>query len=450
MVRSCGYFVCNGCCTNVWEVGEVMREFLNTLIEEFKVIKIEEEVSTKYEVAKILRDHPKDVVIIDNVKESNMKIISGICNTRDKIARGIGVTVPEITKKIMDATSNPIPIKNVENIKENYITQKETDLGKIPVPTYYKKDGGAYITAGVVIAKDPETGIRNASIHRMLVNSKDTLGIRIVPRNLYTYYKKAEEMDAPLEVAIAVGMHPATLLATTTSVPITTDELEVANNFHNGNMNLVECEGVDLQVPEAEIIMEGKILPHIREAEGPFVDLTDTYDVIRDEPVIRLDKIHYKENPYYHAIMPAGFEHRLLQGLPQEPRIYNAVLNTVPTVQNVVLTEGGCCWLHAAVSIKKQTQGDGKNVIMAALAAHPSLKHAIVVDEDIDIFNPEDLEYAIATRVKGDEDIMIVPGARGSSLDPCATPDGTTTKVGVDATKPLDKKEKFERVSFSE
>lgn len=428
-----------------------MREFLNRVLEEdFKVIKIEKEVSAEYEVAKILREHPKDVLIFENVKGYDMKIISGICNTRDKIAHGISVTVPEITKRIMKATENPIPVKNVENIKENFNTQKEPDLSKIPVPTYYKKDGGAYITAGVVIAKDPETGIRNASIHRMLVSGKDKLGIRIVPRNLYTYYKKAEEMDKPLDIAIAIGMHPATLLATTTSVPITTDELEVANNFHNGNMKLIKCESVDLDVPDAEIIMEGKILPHEREPEGPFVDLTDTYDVVREEPIININKIHYKKDPFYHAIMPAGFEHRLLQGLPQEPRIYNAVLNTVPTVQNVVLTEGGCCWLHAAVSIKKQTQGDGKNVLMAALAAHPSLKHAIVVDEDVDIFDPEDLEYAIATRVKGDDDIMIVPGARGSSLDPCAKPDGTTTKIGVDATKPLDKLEKFERVSFSE
>lgn len=427
-----------------------MREFLNNTKNEFNIIKIDYEVSTKYEIAKILRQYPKDTVIFENIKDSKMNVIAGICNTRDKIARAIGVTVPEITKRIMKATDNPLPIQNMENIKESYNTQIETNLAELPIPTYYKKDGGAYITAGVVIAKDPETGIKNASIHRMLVNSKNMLGIRIVPRNLYTYYKKAEAMDKPLEVAIAIGMHPATLLATTTSVPITTDELEVANNFHNGNMKLIECESVDLEVPESEIIMEGKILPHIREPEGPFVDLTDTYDVIRDEPVIKIEKIHYKDNPYYHAIMPAGFEHRLLQGLPQEPRIYNAVLNTVPTVQNVVLTEGGCCWLHAAVSIKKQTPGDGKNVLMATLAAHPSLKHAIVVDEDINIFDPEDIEYAIATRVKGDDDIMIVPGARGSSLDPCATPDGTTTKVGVDATKPLDKKEKFERVSFTE
>ncbi|HNR26611.1 MAG TPA: UbiD family decarboxylase, partial [Methanobacteriaceae archaeon] len=135
------------------------------------------------------------------------------------------------------------------------------------------------------------------------------------------------------------------------------------------------------------------------------------------------------------------------QGLPQEPRIFQAVQNTVPTVKNVVLTDGGCCWLHAAVSIQKQTQGDGKNVIMAALSAHPSLKHCVVVDEDVNILDPEDLEYAMATRVKGDDDIIIVPLARGSSLDPSATSDGTTTKVGVDATKPLDKKEKYERVS---
>lgn len=432
------------------EAGELMREFLNVLGSEFRVIKIEEEISPKYEVSRVLREHPRDTIIFEDVKESNMRIISGICNTRDKIARGLGVKVPEITNRIMDATDDPLPIEKLENIKENYITQKETSLAEIPVPTYYQKDGGAYITAGVVIAKDPETGIRNASIHRMLVNSRNMLGIRIVPRNLYTYYKKAEEMDEPLEVGIAIGMHPATLLASTTSVPITIDELEVANNFHDGNMKLVKCESVDIEVPEAEIIMEGKLLPNIREPEGPFVDLTDTYDIIRKEPVIELDKIHYKEDPFYHAIMPAGFEHRLLQGLPQEPRIYKSVLNTVPTVQNVVLTEGGCCWLHAAVSIKKQTQGDGKNVLMAAMAAHPSLKHAIVVDEDIDIFDPEDIEYAIATRVKGDEDIMIVPGARGSSLDPCATPDGTTTKVGVDATKPLDKKKKFERVSSGE
>jgi UbiD family decarboxylase len=425
----------------------MMREFLKVLENDFNVIKIDEEVTVQYEVSKIMKEHPKDVLIFNNVMESKMGIISGICNTREKIAKSISVTVPEITARIVEATEKPMPIETVEGASKNFANSKKADLGELPVPTYYKKDGGAYITAGVIIAKDPETGVRNASIHRMLVKDKDHLGVRIVPRNLYTYYKKAEEMNEPLEVAIAIGMNPASLLASCTSIPITADELEVANTFQNGEMKLVKCDTVDLEVPDCEILLEGKILAHERDSEGPFVDLTDTYDVVRQEPIIKLEKMHYKENPLYHAIMPAGNEHKLLQGLPQEPRIYKAVQNTVPTVRNVVLTEGGCCWLHAAVSIKKQTPGDGKNVIMAALAAHPSLKHCVVVDEDVDIFDTDDLEYAIATRVKADEDILIVPGARGSSLDPRATPDGTTTKVGVDATKLLDKLEKFERVS---
>lgn len=424
-----------------------MREFLKTLEDDSRVLEIEEKVSTYLQICEIMRKYPKDTLIFQNIRETEMKIVSGICNTREKISQAMGVEVSGITQRIVEATENPVPIDKYQDAKKFFDISKKPDMTELPVPTYYKKDGGPYITAGVIIAKDPDTGVRNASIHRMLVLGADKLTARIVPRHLYTYHQRAERNGEPLEIAIAIGMDPATLLATTTSVSIATDELEVANNFQNGEMGLINCETVDLEVPECEILMEGKILPYERAEEGPFVDLTDTYDVVRQEPVIELDRVHYRDNSLYHAIMPAGNEHKLLQGLPQEPRIFKAVQNTVPTVKHVVLTGGGCCWLHAAVSIQKQTQGDGKNVIMAALAAHPSLKHCVVVDEDVNVFDPEDLEYAIATRVKGDEDIIIVPLARGSSLDPCAAPDGTTTKVGVDATKPLDKKEKFERVS---
>lgn len=429
---------------------ENLRDFLKILEEEFRVIKVYQELSTEYEIAKTLKNNPQDVIIFDNIIGTDKNIISGICNSREKIARALNVEVPQITNRIIQAMENPIPIEEVQKASKNFHVSKKADLKEIPVPTFYKKDAGPYITAGVIIAKDPETGIRNASIHRMLVKNDNQMGVRIVPRNLYTYHQKAEKLDQPLEIAIAIGMHPATLLASCTSIPITADELEVANNFHQGNMKLIKCDTVDIEVPDCEILLEGKILPHERAEEGPFVDLTDTYDAIRNEPVIEIDKMHYKMDPLFHAIMPAGLEHKLLQGLPQEPRIFKIVQNTVSTVKNVVLTEGGCCWLHAAVSIQKQTQGDGKNVLMAALTAHPSLKHCVVVDEDIDVFKSDDIEYAIATRVKGDDDVLIIPGARGSSLDPTATPDGTTTKMGVDATKPLDKLDKFDRVSLSE
>ena len=421
------------------------------LIDEIEddIIEIDDEVSTEYEITSILKKHPTDTLVFTNVKDCDMNIISGICNTRDKIAKSINTTVDKITENIIDATNNPTAITNIKEVGDVYENSEDANLSKIPVLKHYPNDKGKYITAGVIIAKDSETGVTNASIHRMLVNNDTQLGIRIVPRQLYTYYRKAEQMGKDLDIAIAIGLNPSTLLASTTSISINDNELEVANTFKDGNLTLVKCESVDIEAPECEILLEGKILANERRSEGPFVDLTDTYDKIRDEPVIQLTRMHYKDNPYYHAILPAGNEHKLLQGLPQEPRIYNSVKNTLPTVQNVVLTEGGCCWLHAVVSIKKQTEGDAKNVLMAALSAHPSLKHCVIVDEDIDIFDPVDVEYAIATRVKADDDIIIIPKARGSSLDPVAEIDGTTTKMGVDATKSFKNLEDYERVSFT-
>ncbi len=410
------------------------------------VIEITEELSSEYEVSKVLRQYPKDTVIIKNVKGYDMPVISGICNTRDKIAKSINCEVSEITEKIIEAMEKPVKVDKFTDFSE-YETS-DVDLDKIPVLTHYKRDGGAYITAGVVFARDPETGIQNASIHRMMVLDNKRLVIRIVPRNLYTYFQKAQKLGKDLDIAIAIGMDPAILLASTTSIPIDYDEMDVANAFKGGNLELIKCG--DLNVPQADIILEGKISVTETVAEGPFVDLTDTYDIIRDQPIINLETMHIKNDAVYHAIIPAGFEHKLLQGLPQEPRIFKAVKNAVPTVENVVLTEGGCCWLHAVVSIRKQTEGDGKNAIMAALSAHPSLKHCVVVDTDVNVFDAEDVEYAISTRVKGDRDIMIVPNVRGSSLDPVAESDGTTTKIGVDATKSLKALEKFERVSFGE
>ena len=416
-------------------------------IEDENIIEITEELSSEFEVARVLRDYPKDTVIIKNVKGYEIPIISGICNTREKIAKSINCEVSEITEKIIEASDNPIKVDKFSDFSE--YNNLEIDLDKIPILTHYKRDGGKYITAGVVFARDPVSGIQNASIHRMMVLDNKRLVIRIVPRNLYTYFQNAQKEGKDLDIAIAIGIDPAILLASTTSIPIDYNEMDVANAFKDGQLTLIKCG--DLEVPEADIILEGKISVTETVREGPFVDLTDTYDIIRDQPVINLEKMHIKkDNPCYHAIIPAGFEHKLLQGLPQEPRIFKSVKNAVPTVENVVLTEGGCCWLHAAVSINKQTEGDGKNAIMAALSAHPSLKHCVVVDTDVNVFDAEDVEYAIATRVKGDRDIMIVPNVRGSSLDPVAESDGTTTKIGVDATKSLKTLEKFERVSFGE
>ena len=208
-------------------------------IKDENIIEIADELSSEYEVSKVLRQYPKDTIVIKNVKGYDIPIITGICNTREKIAKSINCEVSEITGKIIEAMEKPVKVDKFTDFSE-YDTL-DIDLDKIPILTHYKRDGGAYITAGVVFARDPETGIQNASIHRMMVLDNRRLVIRIVPRNLYTYFQNAQKAGKDLEIAIAIGMDPAILLASTTSIPIDYNEMEVANAFKNGELTLIKC-----------------------------------------------------------------------------------------------------------------------------------------------------------------------------------------------------------------
>jgi UbiD family decarboxylase len=217
-------------------------------------------------------------------------------------------------------------------------------------------------------------------------------------------------------------------------VPIGVFELGIANVLRK--LELVKCRTSDLLVPaEAEIVLEGRITKR-RHAEGPFLDITRTYDLIRDEPVIEIDCITHRKEAIYQALLPASKEHELLMGMPREPVIYNEV-NKVCSCRNVVLTHGGCSWLHGVVQIQKKNADDGRKAIEAALAAHPSMKHVVIVDSDIDIYDIEEVEWALATRFLAGKD-MVVKHEPGSSLDPCVCEDRMTYKLGLDATIPSD------------
>lgn len=315
------------------------------------------------------------------------------------------------------------------------------DLTKLPVFTHFKGDGGPYITSAVVVSR--AGGRINACVHRLMVLGKDRLAARLVPgRHTHQMYCSAIERGEPLPVGIAIGVDPVVLIAASTRVP-ENKEFEYASALRGSPVELVALEN-GVSVPHAEIVLEGYLTPECA-AEGPFVDITGTVDLVRQEPVIRLTRMMTRENPIYQALMPGGNEHKMLMGIPYEPLIYRAV-SRVASVKNVFLTDGGCCYFHAVVQIEKKSEEDGRRAIEAAFSAHGSLKHVLIVDTDIDIHDPRDLEFAIATRVRGDEDLYIFPHVRGSTLDPRSV-DGITTKVGVDATAKLDKLWKFQRVA---
>lgn len=418
------------------------RAFIDQLKENGKLVEIFQSVSPRFEASRIARA-AKAPIFFHNI--SGSKVIMNLLGSRDELASMLGVPKEEIIKRLSEVS----PEGEVRLVSESptlEVIEDQVDLTKLPILTHFEKDGAPYITAGIVVSE--YGGTINASIHRLMLAGKDKLAVRLVPpRHTYLLHKKAAEKGELLPVAIVLGCDPTIIYATSTRVPVG-KEFEYAAALRGAPVELFECAN-GVKVPHAEIVLEGYIDPVEKIDEGPFVDITGTYDVIRKEPVIHITRVIHRKDPIYHGILPAGPEHLLMMGVPYEPRIYRAV-GEVTTVKNVVLTEGGCCYLHAVVQIEKQTEGDGKNAIMAAFAAHTSLKHVVIVDEDINIFDPNDVEFAIATRVKGDVDILIIPNVRGSSLDPRGAPDGTTTKVGIDATKVLIEKENFERAVIPE
>lgn len=317
------------------------------------------------------------------------------------------------------------------------------DLSRLPILKHFPGDAGRYLTSGIVFSR--YGNVENASVHRMMVLDDHRVVARLVEgRHTHTLLKAALARGEKLPVAVTIGTHPLVTFAACTRVP-EGKELAYAAELMGGELSVREC-GNGVRVPDAEIVLEGYISAE-KAAEGPFVDITGTYDPIRQQHVIEFTRMYCKEDPIYHGILPAGDEHKLLMGAPYEPKIYRAV-GEVTTVRDVLLTKGGAGYLHAVVQIRKNTQGDAKNAIMAAFAAHTSLKHIVVVDEDIDIRDPHDVEYAIATRVRGDTDIMVVTGVRGSSLDPTRLGDGTNVKVGVDATMVMGKEDEFRRAEW--
>jgi len=394
---------------------------------------VDEPVSRVVDVSRILKAN-EDVPVLFNDLDG-YRAAGNLWATRVRISRGLGIDRKDLLRVLLTAMERPEECITEDNraFMRNILT--EFDLMESPIPKYFPGDGGHYITSGVISAEFG--GKRNLSFHRMMVLDSGRLAVRLVPRHLYSMYNQAMEQGEDLRVAISIGLPPELLLSAAMSVSYDTDESMPASSISfiaKGERVKLARLNSGLYVPAAsEYVFEGRLTPELVD-EGPFVDITGTYDEVRKQPVIEIDTIYHVDNPIFHLLLPGGNEHFLLMGLPREPVIYRSVQNVVPAVRDVRLTEGGCSWLNGVVSITPQRKGDAKNAILAAFSGHPSMKKVIVVDEDIDIHNDREVEWAVATRSQPDTDMFVITGARGSSLDPSLKDDGTTAKVGIDAT----------------
>lgn len=427
-----------------------LRQWIKQLDREGYLKHVKREVDFKYELACLgKKSDGKYSLFFDNVKDSNIPVITGIAGTRELFALAMGVPSDKVAEHFAEAQANPGDCIMVDSDKapvKEEITLK-VNLNNLPIPIHHEKDGGRYITSGVLIAKDPITGIRNLSIHRLQVLAEDRLGILILPRHLSNFFREAEKRNKPLDVAIAVGLDPLFLLASQALTPPGVDELTIASSLYNRPVELVKCKTVDLEVPaQAEIVLEGHIIPGVREEEGPFGEYPKYYGPKSLKPVIKLTAMTSRNKPIYHTIVPATMEHMLLGAIPREGGLLQLVRNAVPTVCGVHFTPGGTCRYHAVISIDKKNRGEAKNAIFAAFGSSQEVKHVVVVDKDVNIFDPVDVEWAIATRCQAYKDVFIVPCASGNVLDP-SSDKGLSDKMGIDATVPLDAEPgRFERM----
>jgi 2,5-furandicarboxylate decarboxylase 1 len=412
-----------------------LRSFLKKAEEASLLVAIEDEVDPYLEMATLMNRLDGQPLVFEKVKGYDYQVAAGICSAREYFALDLGIEVEQLLFTLSGALANPERPEVARAGPCQEVAEQQVNLERLPVLTHLPQDGGPYITAGVAVTKDPDHG-RNVSFHRLLRTGPRHLVARLVEgRGTDAALKKS---DGDLEVAICIGNSLPVLIAAAMSPAPEVDEFSIANALQP--TPVVKCLTVDLEVPaETETVLEGRIT-QATAPEGPFLDLTGTMDIVRGGHVIEVDYITHRREPIYQALLPGGMEHKLLMGLPREPTVYDEV-NKVCRCLNVLLTPGGASWLHGVVQIDKQDAHDGWRAIEAAFRGHGSLKHVVVVDEDIDIYDLHDVEWAIATRFQAHSDLVVWEGRPGSSLDPSSAiripgQKTRTTKMGLDATIP--------------
>jgi 2,5-furandicarboxylate decarboxylase 1 len=428
-----------------------LRNCLERLEKHGELVRVRREVDRTFElaaVAKKLDGGP--AVLFENVRGFGMPVLLGTEGTKDRVAANLGVKRKELIDHFARAIGAPVAWRRVADgpVKAK-VLRAPFDIGRVlPVPHHYEKEPAPFITGGMVVARDPDSGVLNASYQRMQLKQGNRCGIYIQPRHLLQIVAKNLARGRGTEIAVVCGMDTAVRLASATwgaNIPLELDEFAIAGGLRGSALDMVRGETVDVDVPaDAEIVIEGEILPDTLEPEGPMAEFTGVYGNAEPKHVFEARAITMRDDAVYHDILPFGTEHLLMLGLPYEGVLYRYVKAVIPGLEDVHITPGGCGKFLAVLALRKRHDGDAKNAILCAFGAIRDIKIVMAVDLDIDIGNPKEVQFALATRVQGDRDVFMIPGAKGNELDPIQDVYDYITKIGVDATKPLARAERFE------
>jgi len=418
-----------------------------------QLTRVKSSVDPRFELGAVAyKFHGANPVLFDKIKNNPWPVFCGLYWNRAVLADIFGVPETRLPFHFAEAVAEwraaPVHPVVVDGAPSQEVVEKKWDLRTLPAPQIGTAEGGQYLTAAVVIARDPDTGVRNASIMRCMITGRDRMTCLMdIGRHLRDYYERAEARGKPLEITINNGVDPAVHIASVVpavAAPIELDELGIASHLLGEPLALVKAKTVEVEaVATAQFVIEAELLPQVREPEGPAAEVTGYYAQRDDRWVIRVKGVTRRKHPIWHTIIP-GREVYNAVGLMAEASIFRSVSSQVPVVRDVVLTYGGCGFYHAVVQVEKNLEGIQRNAILATLAAFPPLKQVVVVDTDVNIRDPQDVEWALATRFRPDRDILLIPDARGHELNP-VTDAGIGCKIGLDATAPYPRPAKFER-----
>ncbi|KTD28059.1 UbiD family decarboxylase [Legionella maceachernii] len=426
-----------------------LRDWLHYLDDNDLLSIIRDDVDLKHDLMHIANKFEgKKACFFPKLCGHTVPVVTGILQQRSWIAAALGIHPGKLLSRFQHAVSHPIAWKEVPQDKapvHEVVIKKDIDIKKIlPIVTHHEKDAAAFITSGCVNAKNLVTKKQNFDIHRMQVQAPDKLSILILPQDLFAYFSYAEEQNIPLPVTITIGHDPIVQLASQAMAPLDLCELEIAGALRGKPLPVVKSYTNDIMIPAtAEFSIEGHILPNVRCLEGPFGEFPKYYTGYSMLPIVQIDCITHRKSPIYQTNNPAGAENIVLGGVPREASILERMRYNFPNVTDLRLTPGGQGRYHLVIKMKKDQYGQAKNVIACAFGMHYDIKLVIVVDEDIDIDSPDQIEWAVATRFQADRDLVVINRALGSKLDPSAEIRGLSSKMGLDATAYLGDKDRF-------
>jgi len=428
-----------------------LREFLQALEQEGEVLKVKQELNPRFEMSaamKLINDGK--VVQFENITGyPGKKAVGNILGTRRKIARFMGVPEETLTQSFTDRKGQMIAPQVVESgpVKE-VIIKDNIDLGSLlPALTYHEKDISPYLTSAIAIARDPETGVQNIGLHRIQVKGGNRLGILLANPPVATFWQRAESAGKGLEVVLAIGADPAIMLGTMTKATLEgPDKIAVAGGIKGEAIELTPAESSDILVPaHAELILEGRIIPNYTEQDGPFGETTGSYFEFQS-PVIEVHTVTHRCDFIYQFMQVWGVEPDVILSLGVSADNLSNLKKLVPTLRGINFAPGTCMF-NAVASVHGATPTEVRQFMTMILSMDQRIKQIVVVDDDVDIFDMREVQWALATRFQADRDLLLLTGLKGYVIDHSIHADGSTSKIGLDATKKGENPEQFEKIT---